>query len=476
MILNKKKSPNFSGTVAKSVIPAKAGIPFRLLKLSTGPFRPIKSFWDGTSIINFIGWYRDTVHGFPIKTFGNDGIHQHPPPLLIVFVFLFFIAGCGVSTRTARISKKPLVIKPPEFEKLKSVKLPEKVKIGLKVGLSEVTISCRGGLVVRESDKKIAQGWPAGDYKFTVKDGNIFEGGVRRARRLRLSPRDEGSFVEVKGKPYRGDILIVGDGENITVINELGVDDYLMGVLPRECGALWALESLKAQAVASRTYLVSHLGQHSQQGFDLCSDVHCQVYGGVLKEHPNTNQAVEETKGEILIFKGKPIKAFFHSNCGGSTEESQYVWQVESQPYLARKKCRFGTGDPRYHWRKMIANSDILKALKGGKIKVPGSELYSIKVLEKSPSSRARKLAVKTDAGTFIMSGNDFRIALDPEIIRSTLWTNLKKKNNAYFFEGRGWGHGVGMCQWGAKGQAEAGRDYRAILNFYYPHTEIEIW
>jgi stage II sporulation protein D len=110
------------------------------------------------------------------------------------------------------------------------------------------------------------------------------------------------------------------------------------------------------------------------------------------------------------------------------------------------------------------------------KTQVKGIKLKSLRVKKKSLSGRAERVAVVTDQGTFELSGNEFRIAMHPERIRSTLFTSVTPHGDGYEFVGRGWGHGVGMCQWGAKGQAEKGVGYREILQFYYPHTHLEIW
>jgi len=381
-----------------------------------------------------------------------------------------------VSRRAAPVEEKPLIIQPAApSEAPKELKLPEKVKIGLRVGMSEIKISCEAKIIVRDIDNKTRQEWGAGHYRFAVANRRLFVGGIPRGKKLLLASAEQGHHLQIGPKPYRGEIILTMVGGKFNVVNQLSVDDYLKGVLPREVGPTWAKESLKAQAVASRTYLVSHLGQHGRDGFDLCSDVHCQVYGGVDKEHPATNTAVDETRGEVLFYKGKPIKSFFHSNCGGSTEEAEHVWQIEHLNYLPRKKCGFGTANPRYHWVKDISNSEILRLLKA-KTRVTGTKLVSIQIKMKSGSGRAEKVMVKTDTGVFTLKGNNFRIALGPEAIRSTLWTNLKKLRGSYRFEGRGWGHGVGLCQWGAKGQAEHGRGYRDILEFYYPGTQILIW
>jgi stage II sporulation protein D len=195
----------------------------------------------------------------------------------------------------------------------------------------------------------------------------------------------------------------------------------------------------------------------------------------MTKEHPRTNQAVDDTQGQILVYQGSPIGAFFHSNCGGTTEEIQPVWGSVNRPYLPRKKCSYGTADPRYNWKISFNKNDILEALKS-KTEVRGTNLKSLKIKKKSLSGRAEKISVVTNQGEYTLSGNAFRIAMHPEKIRSTLFQTFEKHGDGYTFAGRGWGHGVGMCQWGAKGQAENGRNYKEILSFYYPHTELKLW
>jgi stage II sporulation protein D len=199
------------------------------------------------------------------------------------------------------------------------------------------------------------------------------------------------------------------------------------------------------------------------------------VYGGTIKESEKCSRAVDETKGEILVYQSKPIGAFFHSNCGGQTEEIGAVWGQNNVPYLPRKKCSFGTGDPRYHWSLTLSDNVIVEALsKAGRIK--GNSLRKLSVKNWSASGRAQTVSVETNMGTYSMRGNDFRIALNPEKIRSTLWTRVDREDGGYHFEGMGWGHGIGMCQWGAKGMAERGDNYRDIVFFYYPHTTIQLW
>ncbi|MBV9079759.1 MAG: SpoIID/LytB domain-containing protein [Elusimicrobia bacterium] len=371
-------------------------------------------------------------------------------------------------------ARMPIVRRPLEIKGQTSA-APGTVKIGIKISVPDVTVTCPVPIMAVDETSGEQARWPAGSHHIEVISGIIAVDGKPRAGVWRLRPREDGQFIQCGVYAYRGDLVVKLVERKITVINELPIDDYLKGVLPREAVPTWAEEALKAQAVASRTYLASHLNQHASQGFDLCSDVHCQVYGGMTKEHPRTTAAVDDTRNEILIYGGKPISAFFHANCGGSTEKVSAVWGNADQPYLPRKRCEWGTAAPWYHWKKSFADEDILSSLRAKNL-IKGTVLKSISIAERSGSGRAAKMRVRTDGGTFTMSGNDFRIAMNPEKIRSTKFTSVQRLRGGYAFAGDGWGHGVGMCQWGAKGQAEHGRSYRDILAFYYPSSEIALW
>jgi stage II sporulation protein D len=184
---------------------------------------------------------------------------------------------------------------------------------------------------------------------------------------------------------------------------------------------------------------------------------------------------VDATPNQILLNNGQPIGAFFSANCGGSTEKISVVWGTPDRPYLKAKKCRWGTEAPWYYWTRTISDGDILDALKA-KNHAQGTYLKAITITKKGTSGRAATLSVRTEMGTYTMLANDFRIDLHPEKIRSTLFTELRRLRGGYRFSGRGWGHGVGLCQWGAKGMAEEGRDYRDILTYFFDGAELAVW
>jgi stage II sporulation protein D len=275
-------------------------------------------------------------------------------------------------------------------------------------------------------------------------------------------------------KPYRGYLYIVKSAKGINVINVLPVEDYLRGVVPKESSPSWPMESLKAQAVISRTYTLANLNKHKNEGFDLCSQTHCQVYGGAASEYLASNKAVIETKCEVLAYDGKLAQTVFHANCGGHTEDPKYVWNWTSQtpPYLKGVKCGYCKEAPHSAWESAIDENYIrnkLSSYRVGKIK-------SIKIKGETPAGSAVDIEILHSNGNLTFNAYKFRLTVDPWQIKSTAFESIEKsiekKRTEFIFKGKGWGHKVGLCQWGAKGMADIGKKYKQILSFYYPKTE----
>lgn len=350
------------------------------------------------------------------------------------------------------------------------------IRIGLKIDVEKSVVSCAGSIEVTNLVTTANEKFSAGSYTVTTENGDVYLNGKRAGTSIRMTPLEKDSPLQSNSTKVRGTIKVVVSGsDKVTIINETNLDSYLKGVLPREVISSWPDEALKAQAVASRSYVVANFGKYDSKGFDICADIMCQVYGGLSAEKESTSKAVEDTRGEVMVYKGKPIPAYFHASCGGFTEQIQPVWGSPDRPYLPAKKDPFGSEAPWFAWKLEATFDTILKSLKKDNL-VKGEQLKRIEIKKKSRSGRAQTLTVTTEAGSFDMKGNSFRMAMDPGKIRSTLWTHLQRTKSGYLFEGKGWGHGIGLSQWGAKGRAEAGHDYKKILSFYYPETEIVIW
>ena len=292
---------------------------------------------------------------------------------------------------------------------------------------------------------------------------------------LRFNSLSDNEMLRVNGRRYRDGIKVsLNSKGNLNVINELGVEGYLYGVMTREVSPEWSIEALKAQAVVSRTYVMKNLGKHDKEGFDLSATITSQVYGGGEAEDPRTSKAVDLTRGEVITHKGELIKSFFHSNCGGYTEDVTNAWEGEERlPYLKGRACYFCKGSHQYYWEKTIEKKVLEEKLNENGYDV--GEIEKIKILDRNSSGRVTYLKIYHQRGHLKIRASTFRMAMGPNLIKSTLFA-MEHMGNRIKFYGRGWGHGVGMCQWGAKGMAERGANYRQILRYYYPETKIEKW
>ncbi len=330
--------------------------------------------------------------------------------------------------------------------------------------------------------------------------------------------------IKVDGKNFRGDIGIKRySGSDLTILNRVLLEEYLYGVVPKEMSGTWPLEAQKAQAVAARNYAIEKSGNHKQHGFDLCATTHCQVYGGFDSEHERSRKAVDETKGKFLTYNGNLVTPFYHSNSGGHTENSENIWSTPIA-YLKGVKDPFSVGAPNDTWTYAMTKEQIQDLLNNKQLSV--GELNSVRVTSYSDFGRVLKLelsgsadnkilekekvravfgynnikstlfTVSTDATATVISGNasspqqispdrlfiataDGIKQFDSRLNQMVVFNGLDLKNisfhgGQYVFTGKGWGHGLGMSQWGAKKMAEEGYTYDQILTYYYTGTQIE--
>lgn len=279
------------------------------------------------------------------------------------------------------------------------------------------------------------------------------------------------SDIYVDGRQFRGDIDIVKkDNLKLMVINYIALDDYLYGVLYHEVSHRWPIEAIKAQAIAARTFALYQARQNKAQVYDLRNDIYSQVYGGRTSEKWATTRAVDLTKDQILTYNGDILPAYYHATCAGHTEDASNLWN-DNIPPLKGVPCNFCEGSPHYKWSKNIPLWVLEDSLKKGGYKI--GKISSISVLSRNGSGRVDKIDIKDNAGiSIVLTGKDFRQMLGPNEIRSTRF-DVSIAWGVLEIEGLGWGHGVGMCQWGAYGMASKGKKAEEILKYYYPGTEI---
>ncbi len=296
-----------------------------------------------------------------------------------------------------------------------------------------------------------------------------FEGQVR------LSPETASGYVELGPRKYGGSLIIRADRDStLTVVQETGLEEYLSGVLPVEMSPEWPVEALKAQAVVARTFALGNLGKFQRSGFDFSDDARSQVYAGLDRQDPRTTAAVRETEGEVLAWRGKPLKVFFHSCCGGHSADVATVWgSAEKTPPPGRGvRDRTCEASPHYSWTAYFSNEAILAALQGHGILVTSLRGISVGRRDRA-SGYAKTLRLTAGRRVIELRANDFRNWIGSTELRSTKILRIARRKHGYQFEGSGYGHGVGLCQWGARLQADRGKDYRQILKFYFPGAEI---
>ena len=350
----------------------------------------------------------------------------------------------------------------------------ELIRISLSKNLKEITLSIPSRYQVRDS-----RGRP------------LFSGGKMVGTRIRpnesgiqigaqvffdspLTIETEGEGIKFDGKVYRHALKIWRqDAHKISVINEVPLEDYLKGVLSWEANPKWPIEALKAQAVASRTYALFKAIENKDNPAQMSKDVLSQVYGGKNSENPATDEAVRLTRGEVLTYNGKIFPAYFHSTCGGATTHAEYMWDIAPHPSLKGVKCLFCMDSKHYRWSAELTPSEIRLKLRKTGHSVSGVE--NIETADVDPSGRARQIMItQPDGKTVKIRSNDFRLWMDPVKFKSTLIESITQKDGRFIFKGRGWGHGVGLCQYGMKGLSDRGYTYEKILDYYYPESEIK--
>ncbi len=304
----------------------------------------------------------------------------------------------------------------------------------------------------------------------------VIEYGLAQSQSDRLEIYAPGGFLHLNQKLYRNRITIFSRGNQCSVTNTLGMEKYLAGLINREMAPSWPLEAMKAQAVASRSYAISQSQLNRNKEYDLESTTQDQVYDGAASESAKSNQAAEETRGLVLAFANSPLKAYFHANCGGKTELPVAVWGNETRafktvfcPYHQRARDKI-------RWNLQLSNTQIQRAL----VKIAGLLPRDFKKLAKleagAPTSNERlnDVVVSDVTGhSIVISANTFRQAIGNTKIRSTAF-QVRQNGGKVEIEGEGFGHGVGMCQVGARAMAEAGKSFRQILQHYYPLAQLQ--
>lgn len=410
----------------------------------------------------------------------------------------------------------------------------EYIRVGLYYGTSaqsSCTINSESGFIIgTETDRIFNEEYTTESKTITITvsddgiasfDNQTYD--ISDNTRLTFFPIGDNK-ISTFGNTYRGAIQILDAGNSkMTVINFIDADEYVYGVVGMEMSSSWHIEALKAQAVCARNYALSSLDKHKSNGFDLCTSTDCQVYSAGNAETESTIRAGKETEDKLLMYNDKLVNTLFFSCSGGYTANPKYVWGGE-YPYLQAIEDPYESPDDasRYNWTKTYTTDEIKQRLESTGINIgdivniiatadeESGYVYELNIVGTNGTHTYTKEKTRTWMGwdklysqrytvTTVNNSNSELIAITskgkstvnegvvissngttssfsyPLTIKTSKGnTTINQTASAFRFDGHGWGHGVGMSQYGAKAMAEKGFTYEEILEFYYTGAHLE--
>ncbi len=311
-----------------------------------------------------------------------------------------------------------------------------------------------------------------------VSNGEALHVNHTRVRGHRVTIQGEGEFLTVtldapgsKRQQWmvNGGLDISMRESHLLVVNVVDLEAYVAGVVSAEINPTWHDEVLKTQAVAARTYVLRKQLENAGQPFDVYADVQDQVYTGLKNVNEAVRDAVDHTRGEVITYDGRPILAAYSSTAAGPTEDAMNVWSKDL-PYLKGVECPFDQDAPRYQWQAVVPFDTVESRLQ--KEGYPIGSLATLTLLSMTDAGRVKEVRILHSRGALVVTGQEFRRILGYSTLFSTQF-HIEHIGKDVVFAGRGAGHGVGLCQWGARTMAGLGYRYRSILRYYYPGTEI---
>lgn len=381
--------------------------------------------------------------------------------------------------------------------------LSHTVRVGLLVGVDAVTLESEGVFRLQGLAPPARTVRVAGTVRARVERGSMVledpVGTVRtEARQIVLQASSAANWT-VKGDRFGGDLILRrNDDGTLTLVNHVPVETYLRGVVPWEIGrpSEDALEAVKAQAIAARTYTYSHLGHWEGLGFDLYADTRDQVYRGLTGTAEITDRAVRETTHRVAVHRGELIRAYYSSTNGGFGATLTDVWQKEGAEYLRGARDADARGrsycadSPHFRWTETWSARELGEVIRANLPAELGRQLSpwdigtveNVEVVARDASGRVQRLRITTDLDTYEVWGDRIRWVLRPvrgrfDMLRSTMFSLEPVRRDGklvgWIARGGGFGHGVGLCQTGALGRARAGQDAATILRAYYQGIDV---
>lgn len=267
---------------------------------------------------------------------------------------------------------------------------------------------------------------------------------------------DKQKQISINGHKYTGKFRIIKERNHFKIINELSLEDYLAGVLSSEISYSWSESAIRAQAIAARTYAYYLYQKKIDKDYNIEATVKHQVFHGNFKVHSKITKNIFKTRGIVITYNGEVFQTFFHASCGGMTTTPKDVWGGESLGCYRYEKCDYCKSHPKYKWNYFLKNNFVKKY-----------QIERISIRKRDTSLRVTKMFFITPKKKIELSGKDIRELTGSTDFLSTRF-NFYKKRKQFIFIGTGYGHGIGLCQWGAKVMAEKGFSADDILKKYY--------
>lgn len=352
---------------------------------------------------------------------------------------------------------------------------PTQIRVAVVQGQPEITLSIHGRyqVLALENGSVLQDGARLSRAAVRATPEGIFVSGQYLPRAgVQIQPARDAT-IDLNGQRLRGTVEIRQPTDQaLLVINRIGLEEYLRGVLSKEAPHDWPKEALRALAIAARTYALFQRLSKSTIDYDVTGDVLSQVYGGKSAEKWRTTRAVKDTEGLILVYGALVFPTFYHSTCGGLTEQGSVMGPYRLAPLSGGVQCPFCSDSPFYRWRQTLTVGDVAWAMKQ---RDRGSvwPVSDVRIVETTPTGRAAKIQVTGGGRTIVLTGYEFRQAFGFDRIRSTAFSIVPDGAGGFLLDGRGWGHGVGLCQWGTAALAGRGASAREILAYYYPAAKM---
>ena len=394
---------------------------------------------------------------------------ERAQPLGVATFLAAGLLAAGVACTGCRPPPPP---KGPSIKRGKPAKqLPAEpsVRVALARNRRRAILGCASGGEVWAGPpgRKVMQGQRIGVEVVSGPRGFLVNGRQVTGQWVLVKPK--GQQVQVADKAFPGEAYVVKEPRGLTVVNSVPMERYLCGVVGNEMKPSWPAEALKAQAIAARTYVLFQMRWSRRSAYHVVSTATDQRYAGGRVDL-RVSAAVAATRGLALTRQGSVIPAYYHSTCGGHTGCAADVFGLSHLAFLKGVPCAYCANSPHAEWRTRVTTEELCRAL--SRPKRPVAHITALQALDRSGDGRPKTIRVFMGPKEADFKARDFRRALGTYRIKSTRFV-VETARGGFRLKGKGFGHGAGMCQYGARGMADAGARAGQILAKYYAETRL---